>query len=86
MELKDNYHPFRPIHPALPKSYANSPLTTSPPFSLPRQAQELELEFKRKATDLQGLSSSLETETRETFLKVGNTKRFGAFVDQASKR
>lgn len=89
MGLKDKFvdiSPFRPIHPALPKIYTNSPLNTSPPFSLPCQVQELESQFKRKAINLQGLSSSLEAETRETFSKVGNAKRFGAFVNRGSQR
>jgi len=73
-------HPSRPVHPALLKVYANSSLNTSPPFSLPFQAQELESQFKRKASDLHGATSSLETETRETFAKAGKSKRFEAFV------
>jgi hypothetical protein len=71
----------RPVHPTLLKVYANSPLNTSPPFSLPFQAQGLESQFKRKASDLHGATSSLETETRETFAKAGKSKRFEAFVD-----
>jgi len=74
------------VHPALLKVYANSSLKHIPAVLVAFQAQELESQFKRKASDLHGATSSLETETRETFAKAGNQKRFEAFVNHCVVR
>ncbi|KAF8965310.1 hypothetical protein BDZ97DRAFT_1918445 [Flammula alnicola] len=73
---------IRPLHPALPQIYANSPLNTSPPFAFPAHVRELEAKARRRAAELQGLANSLEEEVRETFAKESNTKRLGVFADK----
>jgi len=73
----------RPIHPSLPHIYANSPVTTSTPFSFPPQIREIEVEARDRSMRLESLVKRLEIEVHETFTNNGPTaKRLDTFVER----